>query len=1010
VNNSIATLRSMLNRLRETLFKGLFRARFRYDVFISYSHRDAKKYAANLKQQLGNLDFSCFIDEEESPPGSSLDPTLAKALKKSAVLVLLATDRALTRPYIVSEFEKFASTERTIVPINILGALTNNDEAALSRAPWKVITERKLVWIDETDDAFAKQNPSPQIADGIDKLFKYTRRNTRVRTEIVGTAMLVLLAALGAGFVIKGQAKEVSKQANLAEAARKETAKQQGIAVQAGEEAKRELARAAEATKEAARQGQIAETAKEEAKRQQEIATAASAEADKQLRLAQAAKVEAERQQAIARALMERNRRFSYDAGIAMSEREYAAGNLDQAQSLLDTLVPAPKQRDLRGFEWHYLSNLYHRKLTAFEAHGSEVTSVAYSPDGKLFATGSGGLFKLWDSANSDLVATLGDPSLEGGRKTAIAFSRDGRIVTSYGGTFKVWDVGSRKLLGTLEEYTGNIEGKTAVAFSPDSQIIATGFDQYYKLWDAKSLRLIASIGTDSEGHALTAAGTALAFSTDGKSIAVLVMKDQTFVEVWDVASHAFMSRGTGFRTANAHSLSFSPDGKRLDVVDDLGVDSFATADLLARSPASHPDNQVRSPRVTGTLTDTGSLVVAFSPDGRSIATGMTSVSRGGGVKLWDVPSFKLRATLDGLGLNGEVGALNFSPDNQKLVIAGKQQVQVNDAAREPNVEWVASPGFAEAIVFSPDGKRVVASGTDGQIWSFDAGRGHFTAGSAIKTAFAAFSPDSKLLATVDTWSVNISNAATDQLITSFGKQGDDNRPGSVAFSTDGKTLVVGCTGAVIQWWDIASHKQLDVTRAPEFVRGGYDEYKQLTFSNDGKLLAALPESLTAQVLIFDAASHKLLAFVPNLNDRGAWSIAFSPDSKTLAVGRTNAITELWDMTSLQTANQGANGLALDRSSGRLLTVLAGHANAVNAVAFSPDGKTLATGSTDRTLKLWSTDSYQLFLTLEFGPPDDETNTNYASAVRAVAFSPDGQTLVAGGYLTGIKVWHPRRQ
>ena len=308
MNNSIATLRSMLNRLRETLFKGLFRARFRYDVFISYSHHDAKKYAANLKQQLGNLDFSCFIDEEESPPGSSLDPTLAKALKKSAVLVLLATDRALTRPYIVSEFEKFASTERTIVPINILGALTNNDEAALSRAPWKVITERKLVWIDETDDAFAKQNPSPQIADGIDKLFKYTRRNTRVRTEIVGTAMLVLLAALGAGFVIKGQAKEVSKQANLAEAARKETAKQQGIAVQAGEEAKRELARAAEATKEAARQGQIAETAKEEAKRQQEIATAASAEADKQLRLAQAAKVEAERQQAIARALMERNR------------------------------------------------------------------------------------------------------------------------------------------------------------------------------------------------------------------------------------------------------------------------------------------------------------------------------------------------------------------------------------------------------------------------------------------------------------------------------------------------------------------------------------------------------------------------------------------------------------------------------------------------------------------------------------------------------------------------------
>src|SRR5712692_6116647 len=158
----LANSRSGLNRLREILFKGLFRARFRYDVFISYSHRDAKEYAANLKKQLGNLDFSCFIDEEESPPGSSLDPTLAKAVKKSAVLVLLATERALTRPYIVSEFEKFAATERTIVPINILGALTRNEEDVLTRAPWNIINTRKLVWIDETDEAFAKGNPSPQ--------------------------------------------------------------------------------------------------------------------------------------------------------------------------------------------------------------------------------------------------------------------------------------------------------------------------------------------------------------------------------------------------------------------------------------------------------------------------------------------------------------------------------------------------------------------------------------------------------------------------------------------------------------------------------------------------------------------------------------------------------------------------------------------------------------------------------------------------------------------------------
>src|SRR5215475_14564723 len=149
---ALVTLRSKLNTFRDVLFRGLFRARFRYDVFISYSHRDAREYAANLNDQLSRLDFSCFIDKEESPPGSSLDPTLSRALRKSAVLVLLATERALTRPYIVTEFENFAATGRTIVPINILGALTRNNEEALSKSPWNLINERRVVWIDESDE------------------------------------------------------------------------------------------------------------------------------------------------------------------------------------------------------------------------------------------------------------------------------------------------------------------------------------------------------------------------------------------------------------------------------------------------------------------------------------------------------------------------------------------------------------------------------------------------------------------------------------------------------------------------------------------------------------------------------------------------------------------------------------------------------------------------------------------------------------------------------------------
>src|SRR5678816_1999136 len=250
-------MRKLIRTFREAVFNALFRARFRYDVFISYSHSDAKQYAESLKEQLSKLDFACFLDKEESPPGLSLGPTLEKALKKSAVLVLLATERALTRPYIELEFGRFVAAQRKIIPINIADALTRNNGEALTKAPWNIINEQKLIWIDETAEAFAQQRPSPPIADGIDKLFKYTRRNVRVRAEIIGTAVLVLLAAFGAGFVIKGQAAEVSKQASLAEAAREDTKKQEGIAKEAAAEAERQLGYARDATIKATEQREI---------------------------------------------------------------------------------------------------------------------------------------------------------------------------------------------------------------------------------------------------------------------------------------------------------------------------------------------------------------------------------------------------------------------------------------------------------------------------------------------------------------------------------------------------------------------------------------------------------------------------------------------------------------------------------------------------------------------------------------------------------------------------------
>ncbi|HKG23444.1 MAG TPA: toll/interleukin-1 receptor domain-containing protein, partial [Blastocatellia bacterium] len=174
-----------LTVISEYLFRRLFKFLFRYDVFISYARRDGKGYALKLKEQLTRLDFSCFLDYDELPAGNSLNRTLKRAIKRSAAIIVIGTEGALKSRYVELEVGEFARTGRAIIPIDF--------EGTLAGAPWEVVKERDLVWVDETKEALGKNIPSPPVADAVDKLFKYTRRNVRVRGQVIATAMLFLL-------------------------------------------------------------------------------------------------------------------------------------------------------------------------------------------------------------------------------------------------------------------------------------------------------------------------------------------------------------------------------------------------------------------------------------------------------------------------------------------------------------------------------------------------------------------------------------------------------------------------------------------------------------------------------------------------------------------------------------------------------------------------------------------------------------------------------------------------
>ena len=476
--------------------------------------------------------------------------------------------------------------------------------------------------------------------------------------------------------------------------------------------------------------------------------------------------------------------------------------------------------------------------------------------------------------------------------------------------------------------FTGHTEPVNSVAYSPDGKTLVSGSEDYtVRLWDVRTGQLLHTL----EEHAGDV--TSVAFSPNGKTL-VSGSRDTT-TRLWDTDTGQLLRT---FRMIPKNYIVLSGS---------YGVNS-----------------------------------VAFSPDGKLLATGSDNA-----IRLWDV------STGERLASSGvDVGfAVAFSSDGVTLA-SGDGNGSVKLWGARTGRHWQTLRGHTDivySVAFSPDGKILASGGTDREIRLWDA-----RTGKPLRTfeehtnrvLSVSFSPNGRTLASASWTEIRFWNTNTGMQKYIF--EGHTRTVNSVAISPDGRTLASGHQGLVTILWDTHSGQQKHtfLPDSDRYISDTREDVESVAFSSNGNKFAFGQEKNgghAGKLILWDIHTLEPL----HSFDQGSTvqCVAFSPDGSMIANGTSKSSRAL---VVLRNARTGEH----------LRTLNGWRMVYVHSVAFSPDGSTLAMGGTDDwTIQLWDVPTGRRLQVL----PDD-------SDIYSVAFSPDGSTLAGGGEDHIIRLWNPR--